>query len=192
MAYTTAALVKTYLGISSATDDTLLATLAAAAQSAIDQYTRRLFECSSASAKNHDAVGDTDKARQTLYLRDDLCSITSIVNGDGVTVTAAQYVTLPDVTPYYAIKLKSSASVAWTYTTDEEAAIAITGKWAYSATAPADVAQAATRLAAWMYRQKDAQVFEGTAFSELGVMRVRMDIPSDVKAFLDPYKRLVG
>jgi len=193
MAYTTPATVKTYLGIGSATDDVLLGTLVNAAQSAIDQYTRRVFECTTATAKLHDAVLDTDGRRQTLYLRDDLCTITAVVNGDGVTLTAAQYITLPGYeTPYYALKLKLSAQTAWTFITDPEGAISITGKWAYSATAPADVVQAATRLAAWMYRQKDAQVFEGTAFSELGVMRVRMDIPSDVKALLDPYKRLVG
>ena len=82
--------------------------------------------------------------------------------------------------------------VAWTFTTDQESAISITGKWAYSATAPADVVQAATRLAAWMYRAKDSQVFETTAFSEGGSIRIRMDIPADIKALLDPYRRLVG
>ncbi len=193
MAYTTAAAVKTYLGISSATDDALIGTLVTAAQSAIDQYTRRVFECSSATARLLDAASDTDPRGRILYLRDDLCAITSIVNGDGVTVTAAQYVTEPrDTTPYYALRLKTSTQTAWTFATDQEGAISITGKWAYSATAPADVVQAATRLAAWMYRAKDAQVFESTAFSEIGTIRVRMDIPADIKALLDPYRRLVG
>ena len=193
MAYTTAALVKTYLGISSATDDTLIGTLVTGAQAAIDQYTRRVFECTTATARLHDAIGDTDRHRQTLYLRDDLCTITAVANGDGVTVTAAQYVTEPRVqTPYYALALKRSANVAWTFVTDSEDAISITGKWAYSATAPADVVQAATRLASWMYRAKDAQVFESTAFSEGGAIRIRMDIPADIKALLEPYKRLVG
>ena len=193
MAYTTAAAVKTYLGISSATDDTLIGTLVAAAQSAIDVYTRRVFECSSATARLLDAESDTDPQRQILYLRDDLCTVTAVVNGDGVTVTAAQYVTEPrDTTPYYALRLKASSSLAWTYVTDQEGAISVTGKWAYSATAPADVVQAATRLAAWMYRAKDAQVFESTAFSEGGSIRIRMDIPADIKALLDPYRRLVG
>ncbi len=193
MAYTTAAAVKAYLGISSATDDALIGTLVAAAQSAIDQYTRRTFECATATARLLDAVSDTDPRGQILYLRDDLCTITAIVNGDGVTVTAGQYVTEPrDTTPYYALCLKASASVAWTFTTDQESAISITGKWAFSATAPADVVQAATRLAAWMYRAKDSQVFESTAFSEGGSIRIRMDIPADIKALLDPYRRLVG
>jgi len=193
MAYTTAAAVKTYLGISSATDDTLIGTLVAAAQSAIDVYTRRTFECTTATARLLDAVSDTDPTRQILYLRDDLCTITAVVNGDGVTVTAAQYVTEPrDTTPYHALRLKTSTQTAWTFTTDQEGAISVTGKWAYSATAPADVVQAATRLAAWMYRAKDAQVFESTAFSEGGTIRVRMDIPADIKALLDPYRRLVG
>jgi len=193
MAYTTAAAVKTYLGISSATDDTLIGTLVAAAQSAIDVYTRRVFECSSATARLLDAESDTDPQRQILYLRDDLCTVTAVVNGDGVTVTAAQYVTEPrDTTPYHALRLKTSTQTAWTFVTDQEGAISVTGKWAYSATAPADVVQAATRLAAWMYRAKDSQVFESTAFSEGGSIRIRMDIPADIKALLDPYRRLVG
>ena len=119
--YTTAAAVKTYLGISSATDDTLIGTLVAAAQSAIDVYTRRVFECSSATARLLDAESDTDPQRQSLYLRDDLCTVTAVVNGDGVTVTAAQYVTEPrDTTPYHALRLKTSTKTAWTFVTDQE------------------------------------------------------------------------
>jgi len=196
MAYLVAADLKTYLGISSSTDDTLLTALIAAAQKAIEEYTHHVFEMATATARTFDAIRDIGKGddRRMLYLDTDLCTISSIANGDGTTVTAAQYVTEPrGVTPYYAIRLKASANVAWTYTDDPENAITVTGKWAYSATPPNDIVQATRRMAGWMYRGKDTQAYDSTAFSELGVIRIKHKIPEDILQLLDePYRRLVG
>ena len=46
MAYTTAALCKTYMGITTSTDDTLIGTLIVRAQAMVDKYTHRTFEAS--------------------------------------------------------------------------------------------------------------------------------------------------
>lgn len=193
MPYLVAADLRTYLGISSTSDDALLTVLIAAAQKAVEEYTHRVFEASAATAKTFDAVRDVGKGddRRTLYLDQDLCTITSIVNGDATTVTAAQYVTEPrSVTPYYAIRLKASANIAWTYNDDPENAITVTGKWAYSASAPDDIVQATKRMAGWMYRTKDAQAYDSTAFSELGVIRVKHKVPEDIVQLLEPYLRI--
>jgi len=192
--YLIAADLRAYLGITSSSDDALLTVLIAAAQAAVEEYTHRTFEAATATAKTFDAVRDVGKGddRRTLYLDQDLCTISSIVNGDGTTVTAAQYVTEPrSVTPYYAIRLKASANVAWTYNDDPEGAIIVTGKWSYSASAPNDIVQATKRMAGFMYRQKDMQAYDSTAFSELGVLRVKHKIPEDITQFLEPYLRLV-
>ena len=195
MAYVSTADLKVYLGIASAQtgDDTLLATLIGAAQAFVEQYTRRVFEHSGTAAiRYHDAVGDVDAAQGLLFLRGDLCAITSVTNGDGVVVTAAQYVTEPRATtPYWALRLLASSGVVWTYTTDEIGAIAINGKWAYSATAPGDIVQAATRLAAYLYRQKDTSLDMDRAVSLGGGMLLPTTLPADIKALLDPYRKLV-
>ena len=185
------AALKAYLGIAATADDALLGQFGAAAQSMVEQHTRRVFEYGTATARAHDAVGDTCRYRQTLYLHDDLCSITSIVNGDGVPVTVGQYVTLPgDLTPYYAIKLLSSSSLAWTYTTDPENAIIVTGKWAYSVTAPPDIVQATTRLAAYLYRQKDNAADLDRAIVAGNATILPATIPADIAKMLEPYRRL--
>ena len=188
MAYVTAALVRAYLGTTSTGDDTLIAALCTRAQAAIDRYCNRTFEAAADSTRYFDAIGPHIDG-PTLYLDRDLCAITTVTNGDGVAVGSTQYVTLPrNDTPYHGLRIKTSAGKVWTYSTDWEKAIAITGKWAYSATAPDDIVQAAVRLAAFYYRQKDAALQDVTAI-EAGVVVQPVAIPMDVQALLRPYKR---
>lgn len=190
MAYTTNTALKTYLGITGSGDDALLTALIARAQAAIDAWCTRAFEASGNTDRKFDAVRDV--VGPILYLRSDLAAVNSVTNGDGTTVTAAQYVTEPrQQTPFYALRLLASSGVYWTYTTDPENAITISGKWAYSASAPDDIVHATLRLAAYYYRQKDASVFDVTASPELGVITVPQGIPKDVTEILRPYRPIV-
>ena len=66
MAYATVSQVKSYLGISASTDDTLLGTFIAAAQKIIDAHTRRTFEASTATTRYFDAMSDVTGS--TLWL----------------------------------------------------------------------------------------------------------------------------
>ena len=188
--YATVEQLKHYLGITTGTDDALLSSMLARAQTMIDTHTRRTFEYGTAAARTFDAVADVDGA--VLWLDTDLCAITSVTNGDGVAVTSGQYVTEPRrVTPYYALRLLSSANVAWTYTTDHEGAISIVGKWAYSATAPEDIAHCALRLAAWLYRQKDtAADLDRPILAGDGNVILPMALPKDVLDLLKPYRKV--
>jgi len=187
MAYTTAANVKTYLKITGSGDDTLIGDLITRAQKAIESYCGRVFEAASDTTRYFDAVEDV--AGRRLWLDKDLCAITSVTNGDGDTVSSADYVTQPrNDTPYYALTLVTSSTVSWTYTDDPEDAIAIVGKWAYSTTAPADIVHATIRLASYYYRQKDAQVFGVTSNPEQGQLQIPEGIPRDIRAMLWPYK----
>jgi hypothetical protein len=188
MAYTTTALVKTYLGISGTGDDALLTTLCAAAQRLIEVRTERVFEAPTNTSRALDAVVDVDG--DTLLLPYDLCAITSVTNGDSAVLLSTDYVTEPRVyTPWYALRLKASKGLSWTYTTDPEDAIVIVGRWAYSLTPPADIGQAAMRLAGWLYRAKDAQVYDITAQPDMGVITVPQGFPKDVDQILRPYRR---
>lgn len=194
MSYATLAQLKEYLGIPTATtsDDALLTRLLSSAQAIIDAHTQRTFEAAADATKTFDA--DIDVSGLMLFLQaEDLCAVTSVVNGDGATVTSDQYVTEPrTTTPYYALKLKSSSGLSWTYEDDPENAITVTGKWAYSATAPADIVHAAIRVAAWLYRQKDSTAdLDRHIISSDGIPLAPSRLPNDITALLAPYVRRV-
>lgn len=189
MSYCSTSDVKTYLGVAGAGDDALIAALISRAQAAIDRHCNRTFEATSNTTRYYDAIGPHIAGR-VMYLDRDLCAISSVTNGDGTAIGAGDYVTRPrNESPYYAIQLKTTAAQLWTYADDWERAIAITGKWAYSESAPADVVQAAIRLAAFYYRQKDAPLQDVTAI-EAGVVVKPLAIPDDVRALLASYRRL--
>ena len=117
----------------------------------------------------------------------------SITNGDGVSVGAAEYVTEPRwETPFYGVTLKRESDIRWTWDDTPEDAITVVGRWAYSATAPADIVQATERLAAYLYRQKDNMSDLDRAVAVSGNMTVLpQSLPRDVQLILAPYRRAV-
>jgi len=191
VAYTTAALVKTYCGISGAGDDTLIANLVTYAQQIIDSYCNRTFEGSNAD-RSFDVGKDTDG--YNLYFDEDLASINTVTNGDAssTTISSSEYVTMPrNRTPYYGIRIKSSSGKIWEFSTDPEGAITVNGVWAYSASAPDDIVHACTRLATFLYRQKDSSMdIDRPILTDAGVTLLPAGLPNDVKALLAPYRRL--
>ncbi len=193
MAYVTVASLKTYLGITEDDHDALLAQLISAAEKVIEARTGRVFE-TNADTTRYFTVG-VDTHGDTLVLDRDLCAITSIrTNADaddgGTELEPGDYFTRPrNDTPYFEIQLSGRSGKSWTYTYDPEGGIAVTGKWAYSVTPPADIAQACTRLAAYFYRQRDANVFDVTAIPAAGVIQTPQGIPRDVDIILSLYRR---
>jgi hypothetical protein len=193
MTYCTVADVKEYLDVQATDDDALLGDLIDRAQKAIDSHTRRTFEDPGADDTREYTVGiDTDGLN--LYFDEDIYSITTVVsdadNASPTTIASSDYVTIPrNTTPYYGIKILSSSNETWDYTDDPENGIEITGRWAYSSEAPDDIVQACARWAAYMYRQRDSQVFDVTAIPDAGVIQIPKGIPADVKMLLEPYVR---
>ena len=156
MAYVELLDLKTYLGVTEDDDDALLVSLIDRAQAIFDGQTNRTFEATADTTRRFDATADVDGA--TLLLDRDLCSITTITNGDSTTIASTKYVTEPrNGTPYYAIRLLGSSGLSWSAASngDHENAISILGKWAYSTTAPADVVEAIVNIATLLYRFKD-------------------------------------
>ena len=189
MTYCTAEQAKSYLGITTTTDDVLIWSLIEAAQASSDLHTHRTFEASADTERTFDAVADVHGA--VLDLDKDLCAITSITNGDGTTVTAAQYVTEPrNGTPYNAIKIRSDADIVWTYTDYHEDAITIDGRWAYSTTAPDDIGFICQRYVAWLYRQRENRTGDDDRTIIAGnATLLPSTIPADIQAALRPYVR---
>lgn len=186
--YTTLALVKAALKIPSATtsDDAFLESLIDRASRMIDRYTQRFF-VGETQTRYFDAIEDVET--RTLLLDEDLLSVDSITNGDGDAITAAQYVFEPrNRTPYNAITLKTSVSDLWTYYTDPENAISVTGTWGYSVGTPDDIIQAANRLVVWWYKNRDSP-FTEVGLPEAGVATVNPDMPRDIAMLLQPYRK---
>jgi hypothetical protein len=190
--YATSAELKTYLGITGSGDDDLLTNLLARSQKAIEVYCGRVFDCD-ADTTHYFAVGE-DTDGNNLWFDGDLCQITTVTtdaDGTPISLTAnVDYVTQPrNSTPYYGLKLLESSANYWDYTSDPEMGISITGRWAYSITPPQDIIHANIRLAAYYYRQKDAQVFDVTAIPDAGILTVPQGMPKDVKQILDSYRK---
>ena len=190
MAYATTTQVKTYLGLTVSTDDTLLGTLLLAAQRTIETHCGRLFEADTATVRYFTA-SDLDRDSGVLWLGGDLCTLTAVTNGDGVAVATGDVQTMPlNTLPWYALRVNPAVGVFTSgQNTDER--IAITGKWAYSASAPADIAQATIRLTAFLYRMRenggegDRTIFAGNATLS------PMAMPSDVRSILVHYAQTV-
>lgn len=191
MAYTTADDLRSYLGITDTGDDVLLTSLIASAQEMVDSYCGRTFEAAADTTRTFDAYNDVDGA--TLYLDEDLFSITTVTNGDGVAVSSSEYTTEPrNRAPYYAIRLLPSAGKNWEAQADgdNQDAISVAGRWAWSLTPPADVVQATRRLAAWLYRQRDNADMDRAVVAGTATI-LPSAIPADVMTFLNPRRRFV-
>lgn len=195
MAYADSASLKAYLGIASATttDDTLLGHFLTRAQRIIDTYCHRTFEAAADTTRYFDAELCVDKKRRILYLDADLCQITTVTNGDGQTVASTQYVTEPrNTTPWHILRMKRDADVYWTFDDTPEDAIAVTGRWAYSVTAPSDIQHATLRLAAYLYRQKDnAGDLDRPVMLSGSATLLPPELPKDLRMILAPYRKIL-
>ncbi len=190
MAYTTLPELRAYLNIGAADtgDDALLGRVIDNAQAAIDSYCGWQFEAHTAT-RLYDSEADVEGS--VLNLDEPLLSVTTLTNGDADVLTSAEYFLLPHRTlPKWGIQLRPSTGLYWTYTTDHEEAITVVGTWGYSATPPADVQQACLRWAGYMYRQRDAQVWDVTAQPSMGILTIPQGIPRDVERLLASYRRL--
>jgi hypothetical protein len=191
MSYCTVHEVKAHLGVEDDADDYIIGGFVAAAQSAIDSKCNRTFEAIADTTRRFDAVRDVTTTTRTLWLDHDLCQITTVTNdADGLAevIPSTGYTTSPrNDAPYFAIKLKSDYS--WTWSDEPEDAIAITGRWAYSVTAPAAIKTACIMLASFYYRQKDVPFTDVTAV-EAGVVVRPVGIPAAIMPILTPYIKL--
>lgn len=195
MAYASLAELKTYVGIPTGTtgDDALLTALLARAQAFIESPagTGRVFEAAADTTRYFDAQRDVDG--RTLYFDDgsDLCQLTSVVNA-GVTIPLSAIALEPrNATPYFGLTLKLGLDYEWDWDDTPEGAIAVTGRWAYSVTAPLDIVHATIRLAFTYYRQRDnAMDIAAPVMSSDGVAIMPTAIPRDVLDTCMRYRRL--
>lgn len=150
-------------------EDDLLESRLREATTSIKLATRRKFAVTAETTKYINFTPD-QVLGAFIFLPEDMYSITSIVNGDGRTVPLADIVTEPpdaeivssklvatgdDPWPFYQIMLRPKSGIVWTYQDDVYKAIAITGRWGFSAAPPEPIAAATAALAAHLYKLRD-------------------------------------
>lgn len=195
MAYASLSDLKAYIGIPTGVtaDDALLTVLLARAQAFIESPagTGRVFEAAADTTRFFDAQKDVDG--RTLYFDDgsDLCQLTSVVNA-GVTFPLSAIALEPrNAKPYFGLTLKLGLDYEWDWDDTPEGAIEVTGRWAYSVTAPLDIVHATIRLAYTYYRQRDnAMDIPAPVMSSDGVAILPTAIPRDVLDTCMRYRRL--
>jgi len=194
MALVTTAIVKTYLGISSSNDDDLLDDCIENAQGIIEAFTHRVFDVSSATVKKFDAQADVNGRVLSFTSGLELAAEpTAVANGDGTALVAdTDYVVTPtNAYPAYGLTMLQSSSNYWQGKSNGDMinAISVTGKWGYtvSGSVPKDIVQAATRLSAFLYRQRDTNADTDRTVIVDGVTILPSSVPQDVKSMLSPY-----
>lgn len=190
MSYTTVEAVKLRLGISGDDHNDLLYALIEEAEATIDDYCRTRFAVTVDSTRTFDPTCDV--AGRTLYLDRHLAAITSITNGDGVTVAPTDYVTKPaNEAPYWAIVIKSNSTLIWTYDDTPENAIAVTGKWGYSTIVPTTITNAANALVEAAFNTQGKGGFSKMDVEDLSVtMAGAEQAQTLLTTRLQPYVRL--
>jgi hypothetical protein len=191
MSYATLAQLKTTLGITTTADDPLLQLYLDQAQVAVDNYCGQTFEAGANSTRYFHAVDDVHG--RELWFDAPLCSINSVTNGDSTTVTTGDYVTLPfNAAPYYGLRIKGSSAQSWTYTDDPENAIAVSGKWAYSVTAPAAIGLATLQMASFLWNRRGTEGYTSVEVNSALVAQFAADpMPPHIAAILASYRRLL-
>lgn len=189
MAYTTKAQFKEFKGITSSGDDTLIDNLIDRAEAWFNRECQRTIVAEADTTRYLDAVGDHIDGRSLfIYPFGDLCSITTLTNGDATALVVNTDVTLYPKTLTFEqpciqeIRIFGSVNKAWTYTTNWENAISILGRWALfsSASVPKDITNAIIRLTAYLYKVKDTDAFETIVIPEAGMIQAPSGFPVDV------------
>lgn len=188
MSYTTADRVRRFMDIDAdeATRNYLIDDKVEEVQTIIDTLTKTTFEGTSDTHYFH-TYNDVDEDG-ILILDDWLYSLTTLLNGDSEDITGDVFLLPANKTPRYGIGLKSE-----TWTTDDdgypEDAIAVTGVWGWSETAPYDIRQAATELAAFLVQSSRNPAQESVSFQEGGVIVLPKAFPPRVWHICESYRK---
>lgn len=170
--FCTAAQVKSYLGLTVATDDVLIGSLVSAVSAWIETYLSRNI----ANATVIETLDGTGTAKMTVQ-HYPITSLTS-VTVDGVAVNSA-YLKFRNATIQrtdgYAFPLRSQVALNYT---------------AGYSTIPLDIAQACVEIVAWRYKERDriGQSSKSAGGAETVAYQTTA-IPASAKTILDQYKR---
>jgi hypothetical protein len=192
MAYTTTALVKSSLGIPTATtsEDTAIAAAIDAAEALINNYTGRTFETVTESR--------TFIPRTASILDiDDLATLSGLIiktdedqNGsyENTLVQGTDFVMVGNTNPYRKV---TQINQGWPLSIYGRPTVQVTGTWGFASSVPDNIKQAALLMSCRLFQRKASPLgFQAGAISEFGPVRISRQDP-DVAALLHGMK-LIG
>ena len=167
-------------------NDTHLSSLITTVSRMIDAQLGTVFAPDADEARTF-TVADliADKPRDLFLGRHRLLSITSIVNADGSSIAVGDVMLLPQWSERkHTIRLKSTSLFSWV--SDEDDEIVITGRWGYSVTVPADVSQMCAEWVVHVFNGRGDNGTSGNAtiISPDGVVISPNSAPPRVRDFL--------
>lgn len=170
-------------------EDALLTDCLLAAESAIDDYTRRTFVGTTGTVYYSRFTANV--VGPALYLDRDLINLVALENGDGQQIPLGSVWVEPrnEGPPYRVLRLKSGVSV-WTWNTDSE--VVVSGTFGFSERAPEAIRQATREYAAYLFRLKDTGPGDVAGFPEGGEVQQPKGIPEHVRRKLEPYRSRSG
>lgn len=181
---TTLAAVKLQLNITGTLSDILITDYVEQASGAIERETQRIFNAMPGTLTFDNCEPYVYGRR--LYLHTDVIGIYTVFDGEG-TLTDGEYVLKPyNVNAKQQIELRSRRWANGVYGAQQ--AITVAGSLGYSATPPADVELAATKLAAFLYQTRD-NVERSVRFAD-GTTEIPADAPSIVLKVITQYRRV--
>jgi hypothetical protein len=189
--YATPAQLKTYLGVTSASDDALLTDLLVRATSMIEQMTRKTFAAPTATSRTFGRelmLWDGLLKRDYLLLPSGVyvALLVSATDGDNAAIPPTEIDTHPPDAPYTVLARRDKR---WCGASQQAT---ITARWGYSITPPADIVHATIRLAAWLYRQRGtANDPDRPTVADGGLVLLPSALPDDVRSVLERYRDVV-
>lgn len=195
--YCTAADVRQLPDIRSAdpVDDAFIDSLIEGVSRAIDLYCGGRSFFANSETRYFDLPADRQLDFEAV---DYLLTLAGLANGDGTIISASDYILIPrDGPPYYALRLKETASISWQPDSDgnTEQVIGVAGTWGMVDRDLTDArsmryiigTREACRLAVHsLYTKRYGQGAEGLAqITAVGVVVTPKDLPPEAKRILD-------
>ncbi len=177
-------------------EDALLEDIIQSTSRMIDKLCERTF-----GAQTETRLFDMPPRGRSLFLDDELFSLTAVYNGDNTTSgtamsTGSMLLEPANDTPKNEIRLKQSATFTWESDTDgnTEQVVNVIGKWGYSLSsdAPDDIRSVTKELANVLYKGRKGKTLNSIAtVTSGGVVLVPQGLSDLAKSTLKFRKRLV-
>lgn len=189
MAYATLTNLKKYLGIDEIVDDQILSNFLDQAAAITNKETGRVFIAETAT--KYFGTEDVENGRRLYLLKEDLLSVTTLTNGNGVVIDPSDYRLEPlNYSPKYEIYLidpEISFEFSEWYST-----ITVEGSWGFCETPPEDIVWANLRLAAVLYKQKDTAIdIDRPIVTGDGITIMPSNLPADIMSVIKKYRRVI-
>jgi len=158
------------------------------AEDQIDGYTRRNFLGTAGTYY----VNRYDQAvrSQALYLREDLCALVSLTNGDGQNIPVGSVWLEPRNSgpPYRLIRLHSG----YVYTWNTDSDVIVAGTFGFGTVVPPAIQEATKQLASFYFRSKDIGPLETSGNPDVGQVTYPKGMPDSVKLLIEKYRSRSG